>query len=101
MMGDISWLRTDRRMDRLARAAQEHIGGDEDVYGGPLNVQHMVRQPVQMGAFGVLLEWYLDDNERGFVDGCEAVFTERDEAVFTEHFGELLIELGYETDDNW
>jgi methylisocitrate lyase len=31
------------------------VDGDTG-YGGPLNVQHMVRELVQMGAFGVLLE---------------------------------------------
>jgi hypothetical protein len=38
---------------------------------------------------------------KGVAGDWRGVFTERDRQIFKEEAGELLIELGYEEDDNW
>ena len=38
---------------------------------------------------------------KGIAGDWENVFTEQDKAIFKEIAGDLLIELGYEEDDNW
>ena len=38
---------------------------------------------------------------KGIAGDWRSVFTERDKEIFKETAGELLIELGYERDDNW
>jgi hypothetical protein len=40
-------------------------------------------------------------HRKGIAGDWKNVFTERDKAVFKEAAGNLLIELGYEKDDNW
>lgn len=38
---------------------------------------------------------------KGIAGDWRNVFTDRDRAIFKEHAGGLLIELGYERNENW
>jgi hypothetical protein len=40
-------------------------------------------------------------HRKGVAGDWRGVFTERDKEVFKEAAGELLIQLGYERDDDW
>lgn len=78
----------------------EFLGADAD--------EEIVRECVRAASF----ENWTDGRERGQEDSSsffrkgvagdwKNVFTEEDKSIFKQEAGDLLVELGYEKDDNW
>lgn len=75
------------------------LGTDQD--------EHLVRQAVEAHRFEKLAGREVGDEDsasfyrKGVSGEWQAVFTEQDKIIYKEIAGELLVELGYERDDDW
>ena len=98
---------TEVRYESLLEKPEEEV---ERLFGflGADADRDLVRRSVEAASFEGLAKGRKrgeEDSTSGFRKGIAGdwhnVFSERDKAIFKEHAGGLLIELGYETNENW
>jgi Sulfotransferase domain len=98
---------TEVRYEDLLRGPEEEVGRILRFLGAD-DDEETVRRCVESASFEAWTEGRQRGQEdstaflrKGVAGDWKGVFTERDREIFKQEAGELLIELGYEKDDNW